>query len=135
MNLSNQNTASNYFYVRTLNLLCKKELLNLASQTSRKGLKLYEEGWTPEGTALKYKKILLEHIKNFGISKIVLYNTVPPREIRVNAFRKCFYVSDVTVWESKYSFKAEEVIRNEDGPEDERKEPGVLKAGTILVCY
>jgi hypothetical protein len=137
MNLSNKNSDENYFYVKTINHLCKKEMRSLVNKIPRTGLKIYDGEWIGEGLALKYKKILIDHIKNFDISKIVLYNTVPPRRISVESFKRCFYISDVTTWESDFSSKSVNIVPSagEDSYRDEHNKDSILISGTVLVCY
>jgi len=129
--MKNENISGNHFYVATISASCKKELQELSKVTPRNGMKIYEEGWNVQ---LKSKEILQAHIKKFDITKIMLYNTASPREIAINNFKKCFYISNKVILKENGRYMEKEYLRNFDR-DDEQLDPTTLAQGSLLVCY
>jgi hypothetical protein len=74
-----------------IGVILKKQLLALRKHTPLSGLTVYKNEVFHEG--IQSKRFLEGLIKNFDISKLVLYNTVMPHSIEIPTNKGYFYVT------------------------------------------
>jgi hypothetical protein len=128
---SNTNKSENHFFVSTLNITLKNELLAMWTDVPRKGLEIFNDGWK---VTLKNDHILKTHIKKLDIRKIMLYNSIAPYVTKVDESAKVsFYVSREVVWDN--GILIEDILGIGHDTYTEIQTPCTLHEGTILVCY
>lgn len=128
---SNTNKSENHFFVSTLNITLKNELLAMWTDVPRKGLEIFNDGWK---VILKNDHILKTHIKKLDIRKIMLYNSIAPYVTKVDESAKVsFYVSREVVWDN--GILIEDILGIGHDTYTSVQTPCTLHEGTILVCY